>query len=274
MKSGLIRKLTDPGEIGIKDELLAMPEGSLQMNYISVLINLIGFIIGFILIKNRFDDRIGCFLWYVVLPCLFNIISVTFYRIFFRRTKNRAPGFYETYNYIIPGAHINLFAYSYIVVIYRSIPQVWIIGFMPLLLACYYKGTGWFKVQAVLQGLFLGLMLVLRDVRMPYDFDEPSHLIKGIFFALTMLQFAHGLLGQDNLKRSIYAGISVKEAKMEVRRVFEDNLSNDCQPYLDTIERAAYAILENDEDEGVHEYAKKLVQAGEELKEAVGEVRE
>ncbi len=274
MKSRLIRKLTDPEEIGIRDELLAMPEGSMQLNYLSVLLNLVGFIIGFFLIENRFDDRIGCFLWYVVLPCLFNIISVTFYRTFFRRTQNRPPGYYETYNYIIPGAHINLFAYSYVIVIYRSIPQVWIIGFMPVLLACYYKGTRWFKVQAVLQGLFLGVMFMLRDVRLPYDFDEPSHLIKGIFFALTMLQFAHGLLGQDNLKKSIYAGIRTEEARMEVRRVFEANLSNDCQPYLDTIDRAALSILENDEDEGVHEYARKLVRAGEELKEAVGEVRE
>ena len=115
---------------------------------------------------------------------------------------------------------------------------------------------------------------MLRDIRMPYDFDEPSHIIKGIFFALTMLQFAHGLLGQDNLKRRIYAGISTEEARMEVRRVFEANLSNDCQPYLDTIDRAAHAILENDADAGVHEYARQLVRAGEELREAVGEVGE
>ena len=61
-----IKKLIDPGEIGIQDELLSLPEGTLQSSYVSVLINLAGFLIGYLLLENRFDDRIGCFLWYVM----------------------------------------------------------------------------------------------------------------------------------------------------------------------------------------------------------------
>ena len=271
MKIRLIKKLTDPGEIGILDELLAMPERSMQLSYVPVLINLAGFIIGFFLLENRFDNRIGCFLWYVVLPCLFNILSVTIYRIFCKRTRNRDPEYYKTYRYIIPGAHICFFAYSYIVVIYRSIPQVWILAFMPILLSCYYKGTRWFRVQTLLQSLFLGLMFMTRDISMPFDIEAPSPLIKGMFFAMVMLQFSHALLGQDSLKRNVYAGISTREAGMEVRRVFETNLSNDCQPYLETVSMAAKSILESNEEEEVHEYARKLARAGEVLKEAIGE---
>ena len=273
MNHRLITRLTDPKEIGIRDELLAMPEGSMQMNYVSVLLNLVGYIIVFFMIKDRFDDRIGCFLWYVVLPCLFNIASVTFFRIFCKRTRDRDPEYYESYRYIIPGAHIYLFSYSYIVVIYRSIPQTWILGFMPVLLACYYKGTRWFKVQTLLQSLFLVLMFVTKDMRMPYDIDEPSRFIKGLFFAVVMIQFSHALFGQDSLKRSVYAWISTREARMEVRRVFETNLSNDCQPYLDTIAGAADSILNSDEGEGVREYAGKLAHAGEVLKETVSDGR-
>jgi hypothetical protein len=86
-----------------------------------------------------------------------------------------------------------------------------------------------------------------------------------------MIQFSHALLGQDNLKRSVYANISAEEARMEVRRVFENNLSDDCRPYLDVISSAAKSIEEADEEEKVHEYAKRLARAGEVLKEAVGE---
>ena len=271
MKRGLISKLTDPQEVGIRDELLAMPEGTMQLSYAPILINLAGFMIGYYLFKDRFDNRIGCFLWYVVLPGLFNVLSVTFYRIFSRRTRNRNPEYYESYRYIIPGAHIYLFAYSYIVVIYRSIPQVWIISFIPVLLACYYRGTRWFKVQSLLQCMFLAFMFLTGDISLPYDIDEPSHFARGVFFAMVMLQFSHALFGQDFLKRRVYAGISKREAGMEARRVFEANLSNDCQPYLDTITAAASAILEADEEEAVHEYAGKLAHAAQVLKEAVGE---
>lgn len=271
MKLRLIDRLTNPEEIGIHDELLEMPEGSFQSSYVSVLVNLAGFMIGYLLLKNRFEDRIGCFLWYVILPCAFNIISVSFYRMFFNRTEGKDRDYYTSYEYIISGAHINLFAYSYIVVIYRSIPQVWIIGFMPVLLACYFKGTRWFEVQSFLQCIFLGTMFLTRGVTLPYDIGEASPLIKAIFFGLVMIQFSHALLGQDNLKRSVYANISAEEARMEVRRVFENNLSDDCRPYLDTISSAARTISEADEEEQIHEYARKLARAGEVLKEAVGE---
>lgn len=271
MKLKFIKWLTDPKEIGIQDELLAMPERSMQSSYLSVLINLAGFIIGFLLLRNRFDDRIGCFLWYVVLPCLFNLLSVTFYRTYFRRTANRDRDYYGSYEYIIPGAHIYLFSYSYIVVIYRSVPQVFMIAFLPVLLACYFKGTRWLKVQSVLQCIFVGLMLYIRDIEMPYDTSYVSTPVKCIFFSMIMFQFSHALLGQDNLKRSVYANISAQEARMEVRRVYEANLSDDCQPYLDIIDRAAKSIIEGQEEDRVIEYAKKLVRAGEALKEVAND---
>ena len=269
MKSGFIERLTDPKEIGIQDELLAMPERSMQSNYLSVPINLAGFIIGYLLVMNRFDNRIGCFLWYVVLPCILNIISVTFFRDFLKRTSSRDQDYYRSYEYIIPGSLIHFFSYSYIVVIYRSIPQVWIISFMPVLLACYYKGTRWFWVQSFFQCIFLGVMLAARGLKMPYDVSDVSASIKCLFCAMAMLQFSHALLGQNNLKRSVYANINEKEARMEARKVYEANLSNDCQPYLDTIDHAAKSIIEGKEEDLVIEYAKKLAHAGEVLKEAV-----
>lgn len=271
MKSVFFGLFTNPAESGIQDELLAMPEETMQSSFRSVFYNLFGFIVGFLLIMNRFDNRIGCFLWYVVTPLIFNIISVLLYRFFFKVTRDREHDYYTSYKYIIPGACINLFAYSYVVVIYRSIPQVWFIGFMPILLACYYKDARWFKVQSLLQCLFLAVMFIIRDRDLPYGLWDIEPIRNLVFFAMVLIQFTRALFRQDMLKRNVYANISAEEARMEVRRVYEANLSNDCQMYLDTINRAANEILAENEEASVHEYAQKIIQAGEKLKEAISE---
>lgn len=270
MRIDFFERWTDPKTIGIHDELLAMPERSMQSRYTSVLYNLVGYIIGYLLLVNRFDNRIGCFLWYVILPVIFNILSVWMFRTYLRRTKDKDPEYYSSLEYIIPGACVEWFAYSYIVVIYRSVPQVWILAFLPVLLACYFKGTRWFKVQTVIQSIFIAVMLTIKEGVFPYEPAQVSPLIRGVFFAIAMFQFSHALIGQDNIKRGIYANISTEEARMEVRRVYESNLRDDCRPYLNKISSAAEGILNDNEDDNVREYALRLAHAGEVLKEAVG----
>ncbi len=271
MKSGLLGWLKESGDRGIQDELLAMPDGTMQSSFISVIINFLGFIIGFLLLMNRFDNRIGCFLWYVLLPVVFNIISVLLYKLFISLTSGKEHDFYTSYRYIIPGAFINLFSYCYIVVIYRSIPQVWLIGFMPVMFACYFKDSKWFKVQSILQCLFLALMFAIRGLEMPYSLWDVSKGMQWVFFAMVLIQFSRALFWQDRLKRDVLANISAQEAGMEVRRVFEANLSNDCQSYLDTIDNAAMELSEENGEGPVYDYAQKIIHASGRLKEALSE---
>ncbi|MCR4806277.1 MAG: hypothetical protein K5857_01240 [Lachnospiraceae bacterium] len=271
MRKKLIDRLTDPMVVGIQSELLALPEKSWQSNYLTIILNLIGYTICFLIIRDRFDDRIGCFMWYVLIPVMFNIISVGLFRAFTFFTAGKSDEFYGSYKYIIPGALIYTFTYSYIVVIYRAIPQAWILIFMPVILSCYFKGLRWFHVQTVLQGIFLVIMLATQSFENPFDIGEPSNILSGAFFAMIMLQFSHAIYGEDTLKRNIYANMSAEEARMEVQKVFEENLSDDCQPYIRTIDFAAGAILKSEENERVHEYAQKLIKAGEALREAISE---
>ena len=271
MDTNFWEKHLEPSRAEMSAELQSVPIKTIKNRYIVFAANVIGYFEAYFIIRSYSSLDVYGLIWYLIMPVIMDIAGIVLFNLWSRKSQDREESYYSSMNYIVKGVFIYTFMYCNCVLIYHDITEVLIFLLIPSVIACFYKDMRWFLTQTAVQVFLFILFLLMRAFDFPLHMDRVPPILRILFFMLGIYEFAHALLGQDRLRLKMIRMSRELKAREELQQSLTKKLDHECSPHIDTIERAASDILDNEGSSEIIKYADHILEANRQLKEAISD---